>query len=96
MCTIHIILTHTTHMYTLHDCNKHPHNTKGTFSLGMQGSSQDLFIAGGKGQCSSMNPWLQSQLVNDFCTKLFIRILYYSNINNEYSYNNLHVDKIFT
>ena len=22
-------------MYTLHDCNKHPHKTQGTFSLGM-------------------------------------------------------------
>ena len=34
-CTVHIILTHSTHMYTLHNCNKHPHKTQGTFSLGM-------------------------------------------------------------
>ena len=35
MCIVHVILTHSTHMYTLHDCNKHPHKTQGTFSLGM-------------------------------------------------------------
>ena len=35
MCTMYIILTHSTYMYTLHDCNKHPHKTQGTSSLGM-------------------------------------------------------------
>ena len=35
-CTYNIDTQYThVRMYTLHDCNKHPHKTQGTFSLGM-------------------------------------------------------------